>query len=46
MGKTALLIIDMQKDFTLPGAPFYVDTGLRVLPKIRFALSGKNDDEN
>ena len=39
MGKTALLIIDMQKDFTLPGAPFYVDTGLRVLPKVREALA-------
>lgn len=38
MGKTALLIIDMQKDFTLPGAPFYVDTGLRVLPKIKETL--------
>lgn len=40
MGKTALLIIDMQKDFTLPGAPFYVDTGLRVLPKVKQVLEG------
>ncbi len=38
MRKTALLIIDMQKDFTLPGAPFQVDTGLKVLPNIKAAL--------
>lgn len=43
MGKTALLIIDMQKDFTLPGAPFYVDTGLRVLPNIVHALEAARE---
>jgi len=31
---TALLIIDMQNDFCLPGAPFEVRGGLTIVPKI------------
>ena len=38
MGKTALLIIDMQKDFCLPGASFKVDEAMLVSKKIKEAL--------
>ncbi|QGP91999.1 Maleamate amidohydrolase [Neomoorella glycerini] len=38
MGKTALLIIDMQNDFCLPGAPFEVSGALKVAAKIKEAL--------
>ena len=34
MGKPALLVIDMQNDFCLPGAPFEVRDGLSVVPRI------------
>ncbi len=32
--RTALLIIDMQNDFCLPGAPFEVHGGLSIVPRI------------
>lgn len=38
MNRTALLIIDMQNDFCLPGAPFYVNGALEVAGKIKEAL--------
>lgn len=38
MGKTALLIIDMQNDFCLPGAPFEVPSASQVIPFIKKAL--------
>ena len=38
MGKTALLIIDMQNDFCLPGAPFEVKGALSVAAQIKKAL--------
>jgi len=38
MGKTALLIIDMQNDFCLPGAPFEVKGAVSVVPQIKKAL--------
>lgn len=38
MGKTALLIIDMQNDFCLPGASFMVDGAMPVSKKIKVAL--------
>ncbi len=38
MNKTALLIIDMQKDFCLPGAPFEVFGAMKVAKKIQEAL--------
>lgn len=38
MGKTAFLIIDMQKDFCLPGAPFEVHGSMKVSEKIKEAL--------
>lgn len=38
MGKTALLIIDMQKGFCLPGAPFEVPGAMDVAKKIKEAL--------
>ena len=38
MGKTALLIIDMQRDFCLPGAPFEVPSAMQVIPYIKKAL--------
>lgn len=38
MGKTALMIIDMQKDFCLPGAPFEVYGAMDVAKKIQKAL--------
>ncbi|WP_258361016.1 isochorismatase family protein [Moorella sulfitireducens (nom. illeg.)] len=37
MGKTALLIIDMQNDFCLPGAPFEATGALRVAARIKEA---------
>lgn len=38
MGKTAFIIIDMQKDFCLPGAPFEVTGAITVVPYIKRAL--------
>ncbi|MDR3542093.1 MAG: cysteine hydrolase [Desulfosporosinus sp.] len=38
MGKTAFLIIDMQKDFCLPEAPFEVTEAITVVPYIKRAL--------
>jgi len=38
LGKTAFLIIDMQKDFCLPGAPFEVNGAMKVSKKIKEAL--------
>ena len=38
MGKTALLIIDMQNDFCLPGAPFEVKGALAVATQIKKAM--------
>ncbi len=38
MGKTALMIIDMQKDFCLPGAPFEVFGAMKVAKKIQVVL--------
>ena len=38
MSKNAFIIIDMQKDFNVPGAPFRVDCGLEALPYIEQAL--------
>jgi len=38
MGHTAFLIIDMQNDFCLPGAPFEVKGAMEVAKKIREAL--------
>jgi len=38
MGKTALLIIDMQNDFCLPGAPFEVYGAMNVAKKIKRVL--------
>ena len=38
MGKTAFLIVDMQKDFCLPGAPFEVYGAMKVSEKIKEAL--------
>lgn len=35
MGKPALLVIDMQNDFCLPGAPFEVCGSLSVVPRIQ-----------
>ncbi|XP_021732021.1 probable inactive nicotinamidase At3g16190 [Chenopodium quinoa] len=32
--KTALLVIDMQKDFVLPGAPLLVDGAAAILPNV------------
>lgn len=32
--KTALLVIDMQKDFILPGAPLLVDGGAAIVPNV------------
>jgi len=39
LGRTALLIIDMQNDFCLPGAPFYVNGALEVAARIEEALA-------
>jgi len=38
MGKTAFLIVDMQNDFCLPGAPFEVTGAMKVAEKIKEAL--------
>lgn len=38
MGKTAFMVIDMQNDFCLPGAPFMVDAGMATIPFIKKAL--------
>lgn len=38
MGKTALLIVDMQNDFCLPGAPLEVKGAMTVAPQIKKAL--------
>ncbi|MBE6114552.1 MAG: cysteine hydrolase [Erysipelotrichaceae bacterium] len=38
MSQNAFIIIDMQKDFNVPGAPFRVDCGLEALPYIEQAL--------
>ncbi len=38
MAKNAFIIIDMQKDFNLVGAPFRVDCGLEAMPYIEQAL--------
>jgi nicotinamidase-related amidase len=38
MGRTALLIIDMQKDFCQSGAPFEVTGAMNVVPFIKRAL--------
>lgn len=38
MARNALIIIDMQKDFNLEGAPFRVDCGLEAMPYIEKAL--------
>ena len=38
MGKTALLIIDMQNDFCLPGAPFEIKGAMSVTPQIKKLL--------
>lgn len=38
MGKTAFLIVDMQKDFCLPGAPMEVYGAMKVAEKIKEAL--------
>jgi len=38
MGKTAFIIIDMQKDFCQPGAPFEVKGAMNVVPYIKRAL--------
>jgi len=35
VGKPALLVIDMQNDFCLPGAPFEVRGALSVVPRIQ-----------
>lgn len=39
MEKTALLIIDMQNDFCLPGAPFVVKGARQDVPQIKKALA-------
>lgn len=36
--KTALLIIDMQNDFLLPGCPLYVDGAMPTVPQIKKLL--------
>lgn len=38
MGKTGFLIIDMQKDFCLRGAPFEVRGAMNIVPNIKRAL--------
>jgi len=37
--ETALLVIDMQNDFVLPGAPVCVEGALQTVPKIRRVLA-------
>ncbi|GLJ29906.1 hypothetical protein SUGI_0591250 [Cryptomeria japonica] len=36
--KTALLVIDMQNDFILPGGPMYIPMGASVVPAIKEAV--------
>ncbi|HHY41095.1 MAG TPA: cysteine hydrolase [Syntrophaceticus sp.] len=43
MGKTALLIIDMQNDFCLPGAPFEIKDAMSVVPQIKKALDASRN---
>ncbi len=38
MARNAFIVIDMQKDFNLEGAPFRVDCGLQAIPYIEQAL--------
>ena len=38
LSKTALIIVDMQNDFVLPGAPACVAGAMAVIPRIRAAL--------
>lgn len=40
MGKPALVVIDMQNDFCLPGAPFEVRGALDVVPHIQELIDG------
>lgn len=43
MSRNAFLIIDQQKDFNLPGAPFRVDCGLEAQPFIEQALAATRE---
>ena len=43
MARNAFIIIDMQKDFNVPGAPFRVDCGLEALPYIEEALKATRE---
>jgi nicotinamidase-related amidase len=40
MGRPALVVVDMQNDFCLPGAPFEVRGALAVVPHIQTLLAG------
>jgi len=40
VGKPALVVIDMQNDFCLPGAPFEVRGALEVVPRIQELIDG------
>lgn len=40
MGQPALVVIDMQNDFCLPGAPFEVRGALNVVPRIQELIDG------
>lgn len=37
--KSALLVIDMQNDFVLPGGPLYVKGGAAIVPAVKQAVS-------
>lgn len=43
MGKTGLMIIDMQNDFCLPGAPFQVASAMTIIPQIKKSLESCRD---
>lgn len=43
MARNAFIIIDMQKDFNVPGAPFRVDCGLEAMPYIEKALAATRE---
>ena len=43
MARNAFIIIDQQKDFNLPGAPFRVDCGLEAEPYIEQALAATRE---
>lgn len=43
MGKTALLIIDMQNDFCLPEAPFEIKGAMSVTPQIKKAIDASRN---